>query len=502
MEWRQHPRVPAERPHHRGGPRGGLWRLPLLVLLTAGSPAHGANWEIEPRFSLSQTWTDNFTLADAGADEDEEWITEVAPGIRLSGEGRRANLDLVYRLQYLAHARESDRDRTNHLLNADGGVELVRERLFFTADATRSIGSGRGGLVGSDSNAIGADQRDTVTTWSAGPRFVYRLGRFAGLEAEYRREEVDFGTRVDGDSETDVARVGLDSGSMFTTWGWAVDYSRRDESRTRDQGVGGDDAFAEDTELEELRGELNVRVGAATQLFVVGGTEDNDFATAQAGDPVDGDFWEAGFRWNPNRRVSLEAAAGNRFFGDTARGSLSVQGSALSLQLGFSETVTTTPQLQFERQQVRLTDADGNPVVGADGQPVTAVIDVPTVDDDVAIEQRANARLRWDHSHTTATINLIATDREFQREGTSEDTRQADVDVGWSRLTRTTITAGFGIQDRTFDRDRDDEEITTVRAGAARELAPNADLDLEFEHITRERSYDVNRVTLGLDMRF
>ena len=149
-----------------------------------------------------------------------------------------------------------------------------------------------------------------------------------------------------------------------------------------------------------------------------------------------------------------------------------------------------------------LTDDEGNLVIGSDGQPVTAVIDVPTVRDDVIIQESARARLRWEHSHTTATLSFIATDREFQREGTSEDTRQADFDVAWSRLTRTTVTAGIGVQDRSFERNQPDEEITTVRAGATRELGSNADLDLEFEHVSRERTYDVNRITLGLDMRF
>ncbi|MFW5969004.1 MAG: hypothetical protein ACOCP9_00040, partial [Halofilum sp. (in: g-proteobacteria)] len=238
------------------------------------------------------------------------------------------------------------------------------------------------------------------------------------------------------------------------------------------------------------------------QLFVAGGTERNEFETAEAGDPVDGDFWEAGFRWNPNRLVSLEAAAGERFFGETARGSLSMRGSALSLELGYSEDVVTTPQLQFEQQEALLTDDEGNLVIGPDGEPVTSVIDVPTVRDEVIIQERAFARFGWEHSHTEASLAFSATDRQFQRTGRIEDTRQVDFDLSWSRLTRTTVRAGFGVQERTFDRDLRDQEFTVLRAGAVRELASNADLDLEFEHLTRERAYDVNRVTLGLEMRF
>lgn len=479
--------------------RKGSWYLLAFVFVVTGIPSHAAEWEIEPQLRLSETWTDNYGLSTQ--DPEEEWITEIAPGVRVSGEGRRVDLDLAYRMQSLVHARESERNRINHLLSADGGIELVRERLFFNADATSSIGSGQGGLVSTTSNTIAADQRERVTTWSAGPRFQYRLGSAAALEAELRRQHVDFGSRTEGDSDADVLTAGLTSGPLFTTWGWAIDYTRRDESITRDS-TGGGDEFVEETKLERLRSELNLRASAATQLFVAGGTERNEFETAQAGDPVDGDFWEAGFRWSPSRTVSLEAATGERFFGNTARGSLSIRGSALDLQLGYSETVVTTPQLQFERQTVLLVDDDGNPVVGPDGQPATAVITVPAVRDDVIVQERANVRLTWDYSHTTASLSFIATDREFQREGTFEQTRQSNLDIGWARLPRTTVTGGIGFRERESTNRSGVEETTSVRLGAIRRLSTQADAELEMEHVSQARRADSNRITAALNMRF
>ncbi len=472
--------------------------FPFLALLATGLPAQAANWEVEPTFRLAETWTDNYRRSED--DPDSERITEIAPGVRLSGEGRRADLDLVYRMQHLAHVEESDRNRTDHFVNADGGVELFRERLFFTADATRAFDTGRGDLLVSDSNAITSDQSNVVTTWSAGPRFQYRLGSFAGMQAEYRRQYVDFGSRTYGESDSDITTLGLTSGPMFTTWGWALDYSRRDESRTSERAVD-DDASSGDLKLERLRGELNLRAGPATQLFVAGGTERNEFQTAEASDPIDGDFWEAGFRWRPNRTVALEAATGERFFGDTSRGSLTINGSALSLELGYSESVVTAPQLQFERQSVLLTDDEGNPVV-VDGQPVTAVIDIPFVRDDVFIEERSTARLRWDHSHTTVTLSYIAADREFQREGTTERSRQTDLEAAWTRLPLTTVEAGIGTRERELVEQGRETGFTTARLGAIRELAPNADLEVELEHISQWGGFDARQATIALEMTF
>lgn len=496
---RHRPDVAGVRDGASGGP-ARLRILAVLALLGTSRPVLGGDWDIEPGLRLSETWTDNIALS--SQDPESEWITEIAPSLRVSGEGRRARLDLAYRLQHLLHVNERDRDRTNHLLNGDGTVELVRERLFFDAGATRSLDSGGPGETVPASNLLAPGQRGTVTTWSAGPRLQYRLGRFAGLEAQYRRDHVEFDSRDVSDSDSDLVTVGLASGPLFTRWGWALDYSRREESREELPGL------QEDTTLEQLRGELSLRAGPATQLFVAGGTEDNEFETAEAGEPVDGDFWEAGIRWNPRRTVSLVAAAGERFFGDTARASLRLRGSALTLELDVSEDLVTTPELQLERSTALLRDSEGNLVIGPGGQPVTVLIDVPTVRDDVILQQRASARLRWERGHTQATLGFLATDREFLREVVTEQERRINLEGSWSRLRATTITAGLDLHEQEFARltGREDDTLT-ASLEARRRLAADADLTLVFEHVTRDSTqagaeFDSNRVTLAFDVSY
>jgi len=470
-----------------------------FALLFTGPPAGAAEWTVEPFVRVSETWTDNFNLS--ADDPDEEWITEVAPTVRLRGEGRRAQFDLAYRLQHLLHANESERDDTNHQLSAAGDVELVRERLFFDADATRSLSTTGTAFTTPTSDVVASDQRQTITTWSGGPRLQYPLGRFADLTAEVRRDHVDFDTAADGESDSDSAAIGLSSGALFTRLGWALDYQQREESREEtNQPV-------EDTRFQQIRGELNLRAGSRTQLFVAGGKEDNDFETAEAGDATDGDFWEIGFRWNPRRTVSLEVAGGERFFGDTARVNLGLRGSALSLQLNVSEDLVTTPELQFERQTLLLLDDQGNPVVGPGGQPATVVVDVPTVRDDVIVQQRASLRIGWSRSHTSIALTLLGTDRDFQREDTSEDTRQIDLDVTWTRLDRTILNAGIGLREREERETATEDEFASLRLGATRQMRGNTELQLEYERAEQDstnpgRNYESDRVTLALQVGF
>lgn len=478
-------------------------RRPRLVLLLAVlgicPSVFASEWDVELGARVSETWTDNVGLA--AANPQDEQITEIAPSLRLSGEGRRANLALAYRVQHLVHENDSDLDQTNHELSADGSVELARERLFLDAGATRSLDSGGPAVAAPSSNLFASDQRETVTTWRAGPRLVYQAGRFAAVQAELRREHVDFGSRAEGDSDSDIATLGISSGPLFNRWGWALDYRGREQSRDREG------EFDEETTFQQLSGELSLRAGAVTDLFVVGGAEDNEFDTAEAGSSTDGDFWELGIRWNPRRTISLEAAAGERFFGDSARASLQLQGSALSLQFDLSKDLVTTPQLQFERSTVLLLDDEGNPVLGPEGEPATAVIDVPTVRDDVMIQERAGIRLSWDRSHTRATLALLATDREFQRGGTSEQAQQADLDASWTRFPRTTISGGLGYREQEFAGDPREDKTTTARFEVSRRLSSDADLEIQLEKLSRDSTaadaeYDSERITVALDMVF
>ncbi len=206
--------------------------------------------------------------------------------------------------------------------------------------------------------------------------------------------------------------------------------------------------------------------------------------------------------------MSLEVAAGERFFGDTGRASLDLRGSALSLELNVSEELVTTPELQLERSTALLRDEDGNLVIGPGGQPVTVLIDIPTVRDDVILQQRASARLRWDRGHTEITLALLATDREFQRQAITEEERRINLEGTWSRLRVTTLTAVVDLREQDFARlgGREDDTVTTSLE-VGRQLASDADLRLVFEHLTRDSTepsaeFDSNRVTLALDVVF
>ena len=480
--------------------RGGCpWTWILVVpFLSVVGGARAANWDIEPRLRVAGSYTDNVGLAPS--DEQSDYIAEVTPAIRLRGDGNRADVELAYRANSVIHREDSDRNRTYHRGAAEGTAELVRRHLFVDADVARVEGITASDSLVPDSDIFGSRDRDDVTTWGVGPRFVYGLGSFARLQARHRRSGTESDDRAD--SVTDSSFVGLSSGPVFNDWGWALSYERREQE---EESVG-PARLDEDRTFETARGELSLRAGAHTVLFAAGGTEDNEFETA-TGEAVDGDFWEAGLRWNPSRTVSMEASAGERFFGETGSFRLDVQGAVVSLRATYQETLTTRPEIESERASFLVRDEDGNIVLGPGGEPVTVAVSIPTVRDEVILEDRATIGLVWEHGYSRVSLDLIATEREFLESRTNESSEGVNLGYQWDRLTRTTVEAELGFTRLEVAPTEREDEFATARLGAVRDLDEDLDLSLDIEHSERDstvpaREFDVNRVTLALEKVF
>lgn len=472
-----------------------------LVVWVVPMSAQAAEWEVEPFVRASETWTDNVELS--ADDEEDDFVTAITPGVRVSGDSARAELDLRYQLRNQFFAEDSDRNSSTSLAAGQGEVELIRQRLFLEGDLTRTEQFRSADGVGPTGGGLAGGSQREVTTAGIAPRLEYEFGRTAGLRARHRREYVDFDD--DRETETDLTTVLLTSGPAFVDWGWNVNLSRRKEDTDDD----GDDQFAnnDDIELQRASVEVNYQVAPSTQLFGVSGREDNTFRTEVEGDTTDGSFWEAGFRWRPQRRVALEAAVGERFFGDTARGSLRVQGRSLDFDLSVSQELVTTSSVQVERSETLVRDPDGNLVIGPDGDPVTAAIGVPTIDEDVIEQNRVQARVGWSRGHSDLRLSLIGTDREFLSEGTQEDARQADLDWTWNRLARTTVTAGIGYAEQEFEGQDREDDTRSFRLGATRDLARNVDVQLDYRFFARDstidsQDYTSNRIRLAIEATF
>ena len=98
----------------------GLW-ITLFCILLCATPAEAGDWDITPRISVAEVYSDNINLDDD--DKEYDLVTEISPGISVHGESARLRGDLDYRMQNTFFLRNSDGNGTFHQLNASGTAE-------------------------------------------------------------------------------------------------------------------------------------------------------------------------------------------------------------------------------------------------------------------------------------------------------------------------------------------------------------------------------------------
>ena len=91
-----------------------------MLLLSSHSVA--AEWKITPSLDLRETYSDNIRLAPQG-NEQSDFVTQINPGISLTGTGPRLKVNASYVMQNLFYAEESSRNTINHLLSANANAE-------------------------------------------------------------------------------------------------------------------------------------------------------------------------------------------------------------------------------------------------------------------------------------------------------------------------------------------------------------------------------------------
>ncbi|MBC6963327.1 MAG: TIGR03016 family PEP-CTERM system-associated outer membrane protein, partial [Nitrosomonas sp.] len=89
------------------------WRGYLRIVCVVGLSswifqADAAEWSIQPRLTISETYTDNVGLGGGGfggfggsGRGGGEFITQINPGVNITGEGRRFKSSLNYTLNNL-----------------------------------------------------------------------------------------------------------------------------------------------------------------------------------------------------------------------------------------------------------------------------------------------------------------------------------------------------------------------------------------------------------------
>ncbi len=375
-----------------------------------------AEISIRPLLNVSETYTDNvsvgltggaggagggfglgggFGVGGAGSKK-SDLITQINPGVTVSGTGQRFNLNAQYMMNNLIFARNNDFTRIRHMLNADANTEIIRDLFFVEGNAL--IAQQNIGLLGpqTDSNIFATGNRATIQVYSVSPYLRYRFQNFASTEIRYTRSIVEGGIFGFRDSQRNSFQLGLNSGSSFTKLTWGLNYSNQ---MVHLSGV--------DRDIEFERSIANFRYHLTRRLSLTssGGYERNSFVSIRGQTSLP--TWTAGFIWSPNRRTNVQFSAGQRFFGDTYLGEINYSKRLLNVRVLYAEDITTFNQQAGAFGAFGALDAN---ILGGLGlQNLLGLTNFLT--NRVFLQKRFNATVALNGSRNDLSLNLFSISR-------------------------------------------------------------------------------------------
>lgn len=281
---------------------GASFRAVLAVLGVAGLPhAYAEGWRVSADLTVSETYTDNADLSASAQAQESDWVTEITPGLRVTGNSARASGDLNLRLQGIAHTAEGKDSETRLGLFGVGRTELVDDRLF--VDGAASISRERVSQFGATN--VG-DYQDTNTTeirrFNFSPYARWRLGDQGLAILRYRADFSDSDDSLVDERVEQRLNLNAQNGTAWGRLGWGLvaEQTRISGERTRT------------TEAAVMNLSLFYSMTPTLRLEIIGGRERNNYLTAAQETYQN---YGGGVTWTPQERTLASARINKRWFG-------------------------------------------------------------------------------------------------------------------------------------------------------------------------------------------
>lgn len=491
--------------------------LGLLAAVISGpwSVCAAMNWEITPRFALSEILTDNVNLT--RDDEVGALVTRFRPGVNIVGQGPRVQGNLSYTLDGIIALRGSSnsstggsgryQDRLFHLLIADGRAELLKQHLFVDARARRrQFATNLAGPIGID-NTAGFNNLSAVTGLSVSPYFTNHFGSYADATLRYSYDRIFIDNSSIANTQINQFSGILQSGDAFGPVFWSLNANRTQTQRSGSgSGTGSGTGQFQSGTFAEASASIGYRLNRHFSVSATGGYQDNDFQSTR--NTIDGPFWDVGFDWVPNRRASLSARYGERFFGKTGSLNLRYRRRATLWQASFNQSISTL-------RDVILTDAGTVPIFSLNcppSDPSCLPIDEiavlrPEAVQDIFVLARARASVTLSGVKHSATLAYSFIRRTVERDGA--ESRQQGVNLRWTWRLRENaqfITSGGWMQMQPLRQDGEGN-LWYMQLGLTRDLGQLTSASLSYRHQSRNGTaglieYNENALIAAITIRF
>ncbi|MCF7971382.1 MAG: TIGR03016 family PEP-CTERM system-associated outer membrane protein [Methylococcaceae bacterium] len=434
-----------------------MHKLILLVgatyTLFAQTPVFAIDFRLTPSLTIQETYSDNIRLAVKGQ-EKGAFVTEISPGLSIRGiNGGRLSTNLNYRLQTLFNAGGDGSTQIYNQLQFNTAYQVVRNRLNVAARSSinqQNISNLRGG-----DNINNLDARTNVWTAGTSLNWTPHFGQFANANVN-----IDF-DYVGNDNADQLANsmnlnesISLTSGRDFKRITWNTNFDNTSNFRENEDDVGFQNSNATIRGWVDRRFNFFGTVGYANNSFQGLDTNTNGF------------FYTVGAQWKPSWYFDMEAGYGNNWHvssnlnlsqrthfsvgyndrskdlntGGAWNASLHHNTARSAWNFTYLEDTTTVQQILLQNTPFSAVDADGNQILGSDGQPITFNVSLPSLNNDVLVRKVANASVSYATGKSSFQVGGFYERRAYQNSAADQQTVYgADASWNWQFWRRTSL---------------------------------------------------------------
>jgi uncharacterized protein (PEP-CTERM system associated) len=313
--------------------------LPFATTVAAAailvSPIAGAaDWKVVPTLTVRGTYSDNIRLAPRGLEE-SDFVTDLSPGLAISGTGPNLTLKARYTFQYLNYANDNKGDSSFHKLDGAAQVHLIKDLL--SIDGSAAINQQDVDLFGPSTITSGNytinPNRTTVRTATISPYLYHNWRGIAASELRYTKTQVSTSSQTLSDSDIDAVTLSVTSDPSFRTLAWGLRHDARRTGRANTNSVDSKSTIAD----------ARFMITPQFYLTTSGGYEEFDYVVAPGAEDPKGSFYSGGFAWRPTARTNLDLSVGKHFYGTTFTLKSSVRSRHTLWHVSYDESITNTP---------------------------------------------------------------------------------------------------------------------------------------------------------------
>ncbi len=496
--------------------------LSFTVIFFSGQ-VYSLDWRLTTNLNVEETFSDN--ILQTNQNEKTAFVTDVSPGLSLSGVSPWSRFDLNYRLQSLYNAGGSSGIDLNNQLQMNTHYEFVRNRLYVDSSSSISQQNTSNRRIRTD-NLSGSSNSTDVQTFRLSPYWTPHFNEYANGEFRVTYDRVDTSGGDSQLSQTDSLsqNIRLNSGRFFKRVGWRLEFNNSTRNNSDSENVDFQDALLE----------LRYTFLRDWNTFFRTGYSNNSFSSTTDSNN-NGVFYTFGGQWKPSNRFRVQAGIGNNRFvtvevmpfnrlrwittysnndiglntGDVWNTSISYNTRRSVWTASYSEQTMTTQQLLLDEQIFTVNDAFGDRNTNIlETQDPYYNSSLPSLTDEVFINKNANISGSIRTGKSVFSSELYWITRSYEISQNDEEVVGISGSWSWDMIKKTRLNVRANYQETSSNGENSFSDTRyEFSVGLTRNILSRLNTRVEYRFVDQSsddqlNDYVENRISASLNYRF